>query len=1109
MSSFWKDNYFGNRYSNDTWGSNAANEEEEVVSGVPVDQETQLPDLNKTPTPPVDEPNYPVHQVCSDYGYGYESPYVQQSGYGAENAPVDEPNYPVHQVCPDYGYGYESPYVQQSGYGAENAPVDEPYYPSQPSYPGYGVYGDEGGYGSYSGYGGDGGYGGEGGYSGYGGYSVYDSVYDRYRDEVGYGYESRNTSLYEPSTPSNPFQVNERFMSLTDLKNWVQETGKDNGYVIVTRRSKNIGGTTGMVWLVCDRSGEHRSKATVRKAGSKKIGCPFSLLAIRDVTNDTWELKVDCANHNHEPTTSLLGHAFVRRFTKAEYKLVEQLTAQNMEPRIIFQTLRKQFPDSLHVQKDVQNAVQKIRATIMDGKNPIQALESLLHDRRFIYDTRQDPKTDVVTEIFFVHPYSITMWRAFPHVMLIDATYKTNLYNMPFVQVVGMTSTGKSFCIAHAVICKERRGNYVWVLERIKSILHECMMSRVIVTDRELALINACSKVFPNAKRLLCHFHIQQNIARKCKEGFDKEDWGKFMSYWRTLCESSSEPMYKYNLEKMYNRLVVANRESVYDYVYENWLKDYKEMFVYAWTDKCRNFGQRTTNRVESQHANLKRYITRGSSLERIARCIIDIVETQYDEIQKSFTESIEKTMNHHRHRMLDNLRGKVSHEALDLLEKELLRKMDVLRKLNASCGCHMWLSKGLPCACRLENYNRTGRIIQLDEIDVFWRKLDLLPCKLVDEEVDIVAELNNVRQHLEAQSPVQQKICIPIEKTVRGGEQSFSATTVSRMVYNNNDSAAAMESLTQQLLLSLLVNKVFAASLPHKTVRGGEQSFSATTFSRMVYNNNDSTAATESPTQRLLLSLLVNKVFAASLPHLSDDNDEGDGQTTQEHYFMPSVENPVGSSSQFVVGDDNNDGFDDSKVYSTEDCPHDDPQEDTELRDYICPDYEDNPMDIWNPKAKHIRLGLAELKELFGSFTGHRDEKRTTGMCNRSTGSKERVKQSFKVCIPIEKTVRGGEQSFSATTFSRMVYNNNDSTAATESPTQRLLLSLLVNKVFAASLPHLSDDNDEGDGQTTQEHYFMPSVENPVGSSSQFVVGDDNNDGFDDSKVYSTEDCS
>ncbi|KAJ0841878.1 putative MULE transposase domain-containing protein [Helianthus annuus] len=70
----------------------------------------------------------------------------------------------------------------------------------------------------------------------------------------------------------------------------------------------------------------------------------------------------------------------------------------------------------------------------------------------------------------------------------------------------------------------------MWVLERIRSILHECMMPCVIVTDRELALINACTKVFPNASRLLCQFHIEQNICRHYKQGFNKEDWGKFMS---------------------------------------------------------------------------------------------------------------------------------------------------------------------------------------------------------------------------------------------------------------------------------------------------------------------------------------------------------------------------------------------------------------------------------------------------------------------------------------------------------------------------------------------------------------------------------------------------
>ncbi|KAF5795187.1 hypothetical protein HanXRQr2_Chr08g0336721 [Helianthus annuus] len=51
-------------------------------------------------------------------------------------------------------------------------------------------------------------------------------------------------------------------------------------------------------------------------------------------------------------------------------------------------------------------------------------------------------------------------------------------------------------------------------------------------------------------------------------------------------------------------------------------------MFVFAWTDKRHNFGNRTTNRVESQHANLKRYVHDRSSLDRIVGFVWDIVET-------------------------------------------------------------------------------------------------------------------------------------------------------------------------------------------------------------------------------------------------------------------------------------------------------------------------------------------------------------------------------------------------------------------------------------------------------------------------------------------------
>uniref|UniRef100_A0A251TBQ8 Protein FAR1-RELATED SEQUENCE n=1 Tax=Helianthus annuus TaxID=4232 RepID=A0A251TBQ8_HELAN len=56
-------------------------------------------------------------------------------------------------------------------------------------------------------------------------------------------------------------------------------------------------------------------------------------------------------------------------------------------------------------------------------------------------------------------------------------------------------------------------------------------------------------------------------------------------------------------------RLVNDGRSDVLDYLYDVWLKDYKEKFVSAWTNTVPNFGQHTTNRVESQHSKFKRYI--------------------------------------------------------------------------------------------------------------------------------------------------------------------------------------------------------------------------------------------------------------------------------------------------------------------------------------------------------------------------------------------------------------------------------------------------------------------------------------------------------------------
>ncbi|GKA75216.1 FAR1-related sequence 5-like protein [Tanacetum coccineum] len=190
---------------------------------------------------------------------------------------------------------------------------------------------------------------------------------------------------------------------------------------------------------------------------------------------------------------------------------------------------------------------------------------SFLHSNGYVHDFSTNDVTNELKALFFVHPTSFKIWRAFPHVLMIDATYKTNKYNMPFVEIVGVTSTGKTFCIAFAFISEEKMDNYKWVLECLKLTLDECMLPRVIITDRDLALMNACEKVFPNATRLLCRWHISQNILKNCRQTIKVErDWDSFLSAWKLLEDSPTWISYMENYKQL--QLVIHFKKGIAKY---------------------------------------------------------------------------------------------------------------------------------------------------------------------------------------------------------------------------------------------------------------------------------------------------------------------------------------------------------------------------------------------------------------------------------------------------------------------------------------------------------------------------------------------------------------
>ncbi|CAN1337808.1 hypothetical protein LINPERPRIM_LOCUS37766 [Linum perenne] len=53
------------------------------------------------------------------------------------------------------------------------------------------------------------------------------------------------------------------------------------------------------------------------------------------------------------------------------------------------------------------------------------------------------------------HPEAVKLYRAYPYMICMDSTYKTNRYGYPLFQLIGVTPIKKSFTIAYVIMKDE------------------------------------------------------------------------------------------------------------------------------------------------------------------------------------------------------------------------------------------------------------------------------------------------------------------------------------------------------------------------------------------------------------------------------------------------------------------------------------------------------------------------------------------------------------------------------------------------------------------------------------------------------------------------------
>ncbi|KAH1213072.1 putative protein FAR1-RELATED SEQUENCE 10 [Glycine max] len=401
---------------------------------------------------------------------------------------------------------------------------------------------------------------------------------------------------------SNAFNTSQVFATRDDVLQWARTVAHENGFVAVIMRSDTETGSRGrssFVLIGCERSGTYkcRNKEFVRKdTGSRKCGCPFRLRGKPVRGGEGWMVKLICGIHNHELAKSLVGHPYAGRLTKEEKKIIADMTKSMVKPKNILLTLKEHNADSYTTIKQIYNARSAYRSSIRGADTEMQHLMKLLERDQYIHWHRLKDEV-VVRDLFWCHPDAVKLCNACHLVFFIDSTYKTNRYRLPLLDFVGVTPTAMTFSAGFAYLEAERVNNIVWALERFRGLfLRHDRLPLVIVTDRDLALMNAVKTVFPESTNLLCRFHIDKNVKAKCKSLIgEKNAWDYVMDNWGSLVDCPSE----YEFHESYQKFQVACSPwpMFVDYVNDTWIIPHKEKFITAWTNKVMHLGNTTTNR--------------------------------------------------------------------------------------------------------------------------------------------------------------------------------------------------------------------------------------------------------------------------------------------------------------------------------------------------------------------------------------------------------------------------------------------------------------------------------------------------------------------------------
>jgi hypothetical protein len=216
-------------------------------------------------------------------------------------------------------------------------------------------------------------------------------------------------------------------------------------------------------------------------------------------------------------------------------------------------------------------------------------------------------------------------YKLYGDILIVDATYCTNKYKLPFINLVILDNNGRIRHIGAALVTEEDIPSYTWVFEILQEVT-KCT-PRVTISDQARQITGSLDNVYSDSTvHLKCDFHLHNILAQHVPKNWDRSTCQQFIQDFHFVENSASMPALEDRWRELENRYCTGNREfseklERYFRIRDSWAPNVRAAHHALY---------RASSIVESSHGSIKKFVDSTSSLIEVIEASVQVSDSQW-----------------------------------------------------------------------------------------------------------------------------------------------------------------------------------------------------------------------------------------------------------------------------------------------------------------------------------------------------------------------------------------------------------------------------------------------------------------------------------------------